>query len=86
MAGRYGQVIPETVATEAEELEDFWVGSAVDGDGEMALAGLEGMYAGEVLPPRVAQEAVVGLPVVAVAVGVGIAAAVDAVEIRCLNR
>ena len=76
-----GQVVPQAVATEAEELEQLVALGAADVGADVALAGLESMNTLEVLSPGVADDAVVGLPLLSVLVAEGIAAAVDAIEV-----
>ena len=75
----YGQVVPQAVASVAEVLEQLVAPRAADVGSDASLRGLQGIDALEVLAPRVAEEGVVGRPLLAVLVGKGIAAAVDAV-------
>ena len=77
----HGEVVPETVAAEPEELEELVALGASDVGGDVPLAGLQGVDAFEVLSPGVAVQGVVGLPLLSVLIGISIAAAVDTVEV-----
>ena len=73
------EVIPQSVTAKAEELEELVALSATDVGGDMALGSLKSVDAWEVLTPRMANEAVISLPELAVLVFEGIATTVDAV-------
>ena len=83
---RDGEVIPQAMATEAEILEQFIALRAADVCCDMALAGLQGIDALEVLSPGMAMQGVVSQPFLSEFILEGIASAVDAVEVvivRC---
>ena len=69
------------MTTEAEMLEEFIALGTSDVFSDVALGSLERMDAFKVLSPRVADDAVVSLPLLVEFVDIGITTAVDPVEI-----
>ena len=69
------------MATEAEELEEFVALGASDVFRDMSLRGLIRVNARKVLSPRVAQQTVVGLPLLSVLIHEGVTTTVDAIEV-----